>query len=381
MTVPPVSAVRRRWPAGGPADRRTGRRRGSARRRVGDPGFGHGARGLRPDRGGRAAALSAAGRRGGAAGTERAEARTAALTGLSVPRAAIRVDALTVAAAPAMVTHGAPGVPGFGGRRGSGDGPRPRIRAERRVPSAVLAVAGAVACGLVLADVVTVRLGGAPAGWRTAVLDWAAAHGPADSAVRVGGAVAALAGVWLLGCALLPGGRRLRWMGRPHRSCGRSWTVRLRPASCASGRSASPGGRSAGRRPAAAGAGTGRRGYGDPEEVRSEAVRVLNAGLAELGLARTPVLRVGVQVRRDAGAEAIEPSAATPGTDRMRFGTRFRTDLGTAVRADSGTNVRTESGTSSGATERRERRGGWRSDRLRQDGRRRVLRERAGACR
>ncbi|WP_244209795.1 DUF6286 domain-containing protein [Streptomyces nanshensis] len=57
-------------------------------------------------------------------------------------------------------------------------------------------------------------------------------------------------------------------------------------------------------------------GYGDPEEVRSEAVRVLNAGLAELGLARTPVLRIGVQVRRDAGAEAIEPSAATPGTDR-----------------------------------------------------------------
>ncbi len=179
---------------------------------------------------------------------ERAEARTAALTGLSVPRAAVRVDALTVAAAPAMVTHGAPGAPGAPGVSEAVEAveapemvPGPWIRAERRAPSAVLAVAGAVACGLVLADVVAVRLGGAPAGWRTAVLDWAAAHGPADSAVRVGGAVAALAGVWLLGCALLPGRGGGSGWARPHRSCGRSWTVRLRPASCASGRSASPG--------------------------------------------------------------------------------------------------------------------------------------------
>ncbi|MFB6909071.1 DUF6286 domain-containing protein [Streptomyces bacillaris] len=251
---------------------------------------------------------------------ERAEARTAALTGLSVPRAAVRVDALTVAAA-AVVAHGAPGAPGVLEAVEAVEAPElvpgPRIRAERRVPSAVLAVAGAVACGLVLADVVAVRLGGAPADWRTAVLDWAAAHGPADSAVRVGGAVAALAGVWLLGCALLPGARRRLRMGAPtpelRAQLDRTAAARILRER-ALGVSGVVGARVSVRR---------RRarvrvvvGYGDPEEVRSEAVRVLNAGLAELGLARTPVLRVGVQVRRDAGAEAIEPSAATPGTDR-----------------------------------------------------------------
>ncbi|MFD3961349.1 MULTISPECIES: DUF6286 domain-containing protein [Streptomyces] len=248
---------------------------------------------------------------------ERAEARTAALTGLSVPRAAVRVDALTVAAA-AVVAHGAPGAPGVLEAVEAPElVPGPRIRAERRVPSAVLAVAGAVACGLMLADVVAVRLGGAPAGWRTAVLDWAAAHGPADSAVRVGGAVAALAGVWLLGCALLPGARRRLRMGAPapelRAQLDRTAAARILRER-ALGVSGVVGARVSVRR---------RRarvrvvvGYGDPEEVRSEAVRVLNAGLAELGLARTPVLRIGVQVRRDAGAEAIEPSAATPGTDR-----------------------------------------------------------------
>ncbi|WP_127467703.1 DUF6286 domain-containing protein [Streptomyces sp. B27] len=246
---------------------------------------------------------------------ERAEARTAALTGLSVPRAAVRVDALTVAATPAMMTHGAPGV--LEAVEAPEMVPGPRIRAERRVPSAVLAVAGAVACGLVLADVVAVRLGGPPAGWRTAVLDWAAAHGPADSAVRVGGAVAALAGVWLLGCALLPGARRRLRMGAPAPEL-RAQLDRTAAARILRERALRVSGVVGAR------VGVRRRrarvrvvvGYGEPEEVRSEAVRVLNAGLAELGLARTPVLRIGVQVRRDAGAEAIEPSAATPGTDR-----------------------------------------------------------------
>ncbi|MEU3972530.1 DUF6286 domain-containing protein [Streptomyces bacillaris] len=245
---------------------------------------------------------------------ERAEARTSALTGLSVPRATVRVDALTVTA-PAVAAPEAPVV--LEAVEAPEMVPGPRIRAERRVPSAVLAVAGAVACGLVLADVVAVRLGGAPAGWRTAVLDWAAAHGPADSAVRVGGAVAALAGVWLLGCALLPGARRRLRMGAPapelRAQLDRTAAARILRER-ALGVSGVVGARVSVRR---------RRarvrvvvGYGDPEEVRSEAVRVLNAGLAELGLARTPVLRVGIQVRRDAGAEAIEPSAATVGTDR-----------------------------------------------------------------
>ncbi|MFE8974756.1 DUF6286 domain-containing protein [Streptomyces cyaneofuscatus] len=226
---------------------------------------------------------------------DRAADRTAALTGLSVPRAEVRVDALSAGPAP-VVPEAAEATPGPDGGR-----PGARIRAERRVPAAVLAAVGAVACGLVLADVVAVRFGDAPAGWRTAMLDWAATHGPADSAVRIGGAVAALAGAWLLGCALLPGLRRRRLrMAAPgpevraaldreaaarilrERALGVPGVVRARVT--------------VRRRRAGVRAGVG---YGDPAEVRAEAVRVLGAALPELGLARPPALRV--RVRREAG--------------------------------------------------------------------------------
>ncbi|MFJ8847068.1 DUF6286 domain-containing protein [Streptomyces cyaneofuscatus] len=240
---------------------------------------------------------------------ERAVARTAALTGLSVPRAEVRVDALSAGAPAPVVPEAVEVAPGPDGGR-----PGPRISAERRVPAAVLAAVGAVACGLLLADVVAVRFGGAPAGWRTAVLDWAATHGPADSAVRVGGAVAAVAGAWLLGCALLPGLRRRLRMAAPgprvraaldrkaaarilrERALGVPGVVRARVT--------------VRRRRAGVRAGVG---YGDPAEVRAEAVRVLDAALLELGLARPPALRV--RVRREAGrADAAEDGVSgSPG--------------------------------------------------------------------
>ncbi|CAM5475591.1 DEAD/DEAH box helicase OS=Streptomyces cyaneofuscatus OX=66883 GN=G3I52_08120 PE=4 SV=1 [Streptomyces cyaneofuscatus] len=241
---------------------------------------------------------------------ERAAARTAALTGLSVPRAEVRVDALSAGPAP-VVPEAAEATPGPDGGR-----PGARIRAERRVPAAVLAAVGAVACGLVLADVVAVRFGDAPAGWRTAMLDWAATHGPADSAVRIGGAVAALAGAWLLGCALLPGLRRRLRMAAPgpevraaldreaaarilrERALGVPGVVRARVT--------------VRRRRAGVRAGVG---YGDPAEVRAEAVRVLGAALPELGLARPPALRVWV--RRESGLppepeKSVEPVESVP---------------------------------------------------------------------
>ncbi|MEU0354440.1 DUF6286 domain-containing protein [Streptomyces cyaneofuscatus] len=241
---------------------------------------------------------------------ERASARTAALTGLSVPRAEVRVDALSAGPAP-VVPEAVEAAPGPDGGR-----PGPRIRAERRVPAAVLAAVGAMACGLVLADVVAVRCGADPAGWRTAVLDWAATHGPADSAVRTGGTVAALAGAWLLGCALLPGLRRRLRMAAPgpgvraaldreaaarilrERVLGVPGVVRARVT--------------VRRRRAGVRAGVG---YGDPAEVRAEAVRVLDASLLELGLTRPPALRV--RVRREAGLapepeKSVEPVQPVP---------------------------------------------------------------------
>ncbi|WP_433406351.1 DUF6286 domain-containing protein [Streptomyces sp. CA-146814] len=230
---------------------------------------------------------------------ERAESRTAALTGLAVPRAEVRVDALSVGAA--QGAGGAEPVPeGGAGLRGG------RIRAQRRVPAAVVAAVGAVACGLLLADVVAVRFGEAPAGWRTAVLDWAATHGPADSAVRTGGAVAAAAGAWLLACALLPGLRRRLRMATPapdvRAALDRAAAARtLRER--ALGVPGVVGARVRVRRRRARVRATV--GYGDVEEVRAEAVRVLGAGLPELGLTRPPALRVGV--RREAGWRAEGP--------------------------------------------------------------------------
>lgn len=233
---------------------------------------------------------------------ERAESRTAALTGLAVPRAEVRVDALSVGAAPAAAEAGGaePGSDIAAGRRGG------RIRAQRRVPAAVLATVGAVACGLLLVDVVAVRFGEAPAGWRTALLDWAATHGPADSAVRIGGTVAAATGAWLLACALLPGLRRRLRMATPAPEV-RAALDRTAAARTLRERALGvPGVVGArvrvGRRRARVRATVG---YGDLKEVRAEAVRVLGAGLLELGLARPPALRVGV--RREAGWRAPGP--------------------------------------------------------------------------
>ncbi|MEU1175571.1 DUF6286 domain-containing protein [Streptomyces microflavus] len=233
---------------------------------------------------------------------ERAETRTAALTGLSVPRAEVRVDALS-AAAPPPVPEAEPGPPG--GEGGSG----PRIRAQRRVPATVLAAVGAAACGLLLVDVIAVRFGGAPAGWRTAVVDWAAAHGPADTAVRLAGVGAALVGAWLLGCALLPGLRRRLRMAAPapevRAALDRTAAARILREHALGVPGVVQARVSVRRRRARVRAGVG---YGRPEEVRAEVVRVLGASLLELGLRRTPALRV--RVRREPGWRTPEPEAA-----------------------------------------------------------------------
>ncbi|MFW3464136.1 DUF6286 domain-containing protein [Streptomyces microflavus] len=106
------------------------------------------------------------------------------------------------------------------------------------------------------------------------MVDWAAAHGPADTAVRLAGVGAALVGAWLLGCALLPGLRRRLRMAAPapevrvtldrtaaarilrERALGVPGVVRARV--------------SVRRRRARVRAGVG---YGRPEEVRAEVVR------------------------------------------------------------------------------------------------------------
>lgn len=121
---------------------------------------------------------------------ERAQTRTAALTGLSVPHADIRIDALSVLPLPPgrKPSDGEPPGPDDAARtaehtvRSGGRGSR--IRAQRRIPAVLTAAVAATGCALLLVDVVAVRLGGTPAAWRMWLVDWASTHGPTDTAVR-----------------------------------------------------------------------------------------------------------------------------------------------------------------------------------------------------
>lgn len=247
---------------------------------------------------------------------ERARTRTAALTGLSVPHADVRINSLSVHPLPPART------PSGDEPRGTADaargarhtvrsgGPGGRIRAQRRIPSALTAAVAAIGCALLLVDVIAVRLGDAPAAWRTWLVDWASTHGPADTAVRFGGVLAALTGAWLLGCALLPGHRRRLTMAAPAPEL-RAALDRSAAARVVQDRTAAVGGavrvRVRVRRRVKVLAEVG---YGAPEQVRAEVVRVVQAALPELGLARTPTLRVGIRVRR--APHGPPPSAEKP---------------------------------------------------------------------
>ncbi|MFD8064530.1 DUF6286 domain-containing Asp23/Gls24 family envelope stress response protein [Streptomyces parvulus] len=123
--------------------------------------------------------------------------RVAELSGLTVRTATVRVQALAAdrAAPPAPPDDPA----------GTVRGAR-RPWSSRRFPAALTALAAAAGCALLLYDVLAVHLAGrGPAGWRTRVVDWSASHGPGDTPVVAGGAVAAVLGAWLLWLALTPG--------------------------------------------------------------------------------------------------------------------------------------------------------------------------------
>ncbi|MFD5288582.1 DUF6286 domain-containing Asp23/Gls24 family envelope stress response protein [Streptomyces rochei] len=123
--------------------------------------------------------------------------RVAELSGLTVRSASVRVQSL----AP---DRAAPSAPSVDRDRPSGRARRPW--SARRVPAALVAVAAAAGCGVLLGDLLAVHLAGRrPAPWRTGVVDWPAAHGPGDGTVVAVGAVAAVLGAWLLWLALTPG--------------------------------------------------------------------------------------------------------------------------------------------------------------------------------
>ncbi|MEV7091052.1 DUF6286 domain-containing protein [Streptomyces sp. NPDC093085] len=159
---------------------------------------------------------------------EEVTTRTAELTGLTVGRTEVRIgrltprggmvpeprgaaDAATEAGPGDSPTEAGPGGAARAGVESVAMGPagvRRRVWrpwSERRVPAAVVAGAGAVLCGVLLADVVAVALGSAASGARIRLLGWLAAHGPGDTVVTLAGAVAVVAGLGLLVAGVAPG--------------------------------------------------------------------------------------------------------------------------------------------------------------------------------
>ncbi|MFF8267643.1 DUF6286 domain-containing protein [Streptomyces sp. NPDC016562] len=89
-------------------------------------------------------------------------------------------------------------------------GPRPSHRpwSARRTPAALAALVIGAAAGFLLVDVVRVRAGASAAAWRTRLADELATRPLDDVWVRVGAALLAAVGLWLIILALTPGLRR-----------------------------------------------------------------------------------------------------------------------------------------------------------------------------
>ncbi|MGW5088344.1 DUF6286 domain-containing Asp23/Gls24 family envelope stress response protein [Streptomyces coelicoflavus] len=125
--------------------------------------------------------------------------RVAELSGLTVRAATVRVHSLSP-------DRAAPQPPPAHEDTPSAGRTARRPWSARRAPAALVALVASAACAFLLYDVLSVHLAGRrPAGPRTEAVDWLATHGPGDTAVVAGGAVAAVLGAWLLCLALTPG--------------------------------------------------------------------------------------------------------------------------------------------------------------------------------
>ncbi|MEU1200011.1 DUF6286 domain-containing protein [Streptomyces sp. NPDC005813] len=85
----------------------------------------------------------------------------------------------------------------------------PRLWSSRRVPAALVAVVTLCVSGALLYDVIAVRSGQPGGAWRAHLADEWATRPVDDPWLLIGGAVAALLGLWLLVLACTPGMRRL----------------------------------------------------------------------------------------------------------------------------------------------------------------------------
>ncbi|MGW6061495.1 DUF6286 domain-containing Asp23/Gls24 family envelope stress response protein [Streptomyces sp. NPDC055189] len=237
--------------------------------------------------------------------------RTARLTGLTVPSARIRVRGLSRRERPAG-RLAPPATETGATEKAAGRARRPW--SQRRLPVAVLALAAAAVCGVLLYDVVSVHAAGnAPARWRVQTMEWLATHGPDGGATPdVLAAVTVFAlGVWLLVIAVTPGRRGRLPMKPPLPGVHavlerRAVAILLRDAV-----TDVPGvGKvlvKVGRRTARVRAGLA---FGDPDGARRAVTEAAGEAAAGLGLARP--LRLRVRLRTEPTWRGTPPDESTP---------------------------------------------------------------------
>ncbi|MEV1022870.1 DUF6286 domain-containing protein [Streptomyces sp. NPDC050264] len=139
--------------------------------------------------------------------------RTRRLTGLDVGTTRVAVTALVPASRRTATPEALSAPPA---RAGTVARVPLRWWSQRRLPTALLTLVGAAACGSLAFDVIRVRLTHRPAAfWRTDSLHWLAHHGPDDPAVGVAAGVLAVLGLLLIVLALAPGRRGLLTLASP----------------------------------------------------------------------------------------------------------------------------------------------------------------------
>ncbi|MCT2593770.1 DUF6286 domain-containing protein [Streptomyces sp. N2-109] len=185
-----------------------------------------------------------------------------------------------------------------GGHRGEG-GRADRFWSSRRLPALLVALVLLAGLGLLLFDLVSVRLDRPGMAWRRTLVDESATRPLDDVWVLVGAGAAVLLGLWLIVLAVTPGLRGLLAMRRdvPRVRAGLERTAAalvlrdraMRVAGVQSVRVA------VGRRRIRARA---QAHFRDLDEVRGDLDTALDDGIRQLGLARQPGL--SVHVRRPA---------------------------------------------------------------------------------
>ncbi|MFF3492156.1 DUF6286 domain-containing protein [Streptomyces sp. NPDC002795] len=145
--------------------------------------------------------------------------RTGELTGLHVSVARVHVTGLLPApAAEGPATTTAVGDPGATHRGAGSSGSRTPLRwwSQRRLPTALLALAAATACGVLAVDMFRVHVAHRPAAsWRADTVRWLERHGPDTPVVGIAAGALALLGFLMIALAVSPGRRGLLTLTSP----------------------------------------------------------------------------------------------------------------------------------------------------------------------